>query len=1138
VDPLVGTTVAHYDVEARLGGGGMGIVYAARDTKLGRRVALKFLPPQWSHDESAKQRFIREAQAASATDHPNICTIHDIGSAADGQLFIVMAHYDGETLKTRLERGRLPVDEAVDIAAQVAEGLAKAHGQGVVHRDIKPGNLMLTEHGVKILDFGLAKFADARWKLTLEGSTIGTVAYMSPEQARGEDADARSDVWAVGVVLYEMLTGGVPFKGGSPEAISHAIKNDTPAPIRATVPEVSDALEQLVFRALLKDPAVRLPSARDLARALRLIQGRTLPIDLRTEPLPPVNPTHAAASSRPVGRRSRKAIGVAAAAAAILVGMPLWVFSPVDRVPIAIAPVVNQTGYAELDDYRMALTSEVVGQLADARTIRPLSYDRLLQIVRQFSRAGSDVSSRDAMQALTDHSGARVIVVPTLLNEDGGWKARVEFRNPATAAADASFETQVVVSSLAKDAAYRVTSELAAGIQDYFISTAPRRAYVADALRRLWSPPSAVAPRFRALDAAAAFARGLDAYDQQEYAAALQAFTAAAEQDPRSPLVLAWRSRVARLMRRDQEAEEAAENAARAITTQTRAFDRLTVEAIVAEARGDAATAEARYDTLIADSRNDPSIMVQRASFLERQGRAPEAIATYHAALGVDARLIRPHVDLCRLYNPRELANARQHGELALQGYRTLGDRGGEAQSLFCLVDILRLGSVEERAQARRHAERALGILEGLAYSYNVSRAHNYVALAAYAQGDLAGAADAWERSLAVAQETGNAVLQPLVLMNLGSVHHRLGQQRRQLEYLERSATLFERQGQQQRAAELEASIGALLIEYGGKPEEGLRRLQNALTVSEKLGNTTFELFGAQVRAGYDRFAGRLETAERELNRALALAKERDRPEYVRSITLQLGHARFDASDYIAARDLLATMLADDSAPIPTSARILLVQSYTRLGDFDAARRELEQAERELQTGADPQFRPLLDAASGELALAMGQDAVARAAFARAAAYWTDDFPEAASVEARANLGLLDALDGRASEGRAHVQASLEQARRMGRLSVEARCRLQLARIDIGSRNYRQALETLAAIPPDDESRRLGAELRAQVLYWRSRALAALGDPAAAADAEQARRLVTDLAARVPNDARARYLGRPDIRVVAGGVVS
>src|SRR5262249_40883225 len=196
----------------------MGVVYSARDTKLGRLVALKFLPPQWSHDEAAKQRVSREAQAASATNHRNICVIHDIDQTEDGQLFIVMAYYEGQTLKQKLESGPQPVAEALDIAAEVAEGLAKAHGQGVVHRDIKPANLMVTEDGVKILDFGLAKFADAL-QLTLPGSTVGTIAYMSPEQARGEEADPRSDIWALGIVMFEMLTGETPFKGAYPEAI-------------------------------------------------------------------------------------------------------------------------------------------------------------------------------------------------------------------------------------------------------------------------------------------------------------------------------------------------------------------------------------------------------------------------------------------------------------------------------------------------------------------------------------------------------------------------------------------------------------------------------------------------------------------------------------------------------------------------------------------------------------------------------------------------------------------------------------------------------------------------------------------------------------------------------------------------------
>jgi len=263
----------------------MGVVYEARDTKLGRTVALKFLPPQWSHDEGAKQRFLREAQAASATNHRNICVIHDIEQTDDGQLFIVMARYEGETLKRALERGPLPVADALESAAEVAEGLAKAHAQGVVHRDIKPGNLIVTEDGVKILDFGLAKFADSL-QLTQPGSTLGTVAYMSPEQARGEEADERSDVWALGVVLYEMLTGDCPFKGAYPEAIFYAIKNEEPPPLAAKGRDIPDAVEAIVRRALTKNPAERYQSARDLAREIRFLQGRSLPMDLRTEPVP------------------------------------------------------------------------------------------------------------------------------------------------------------------------------------------------------------------------------------------------------------------------------------------------------------------------------------------------------------------------------------------------------------------------------------------------------------------------------------------------------------------------------------------------------------------------------------------------------------------------------------------------------------------------------------------------------------------------------------------------------------------------------------------------------------------------------------------------------------------------------------
>jgi len=189
----------------------MGVVYRAEDLRLHRHVALKFLPRDLTDDREARQRFEREAQAASALDHPAICTIHDIDETDDGQIFIAMALYEGETLKSRITRGPLDVDEALDIAARVAAGLARAHEQGIVHRDIKPANLMLTSNGeVKILDFGLAKLV-GRTELTQAGSSPGTASYMAPEQVTGDTIDERTDVWALGVVLYEMIAGRNPF---------------------------------------------------------------------------------------------------------------------------------------------------------------------------------------------------------------------------------------------------------------------------------------------------------------------------------------------------------------------------------------------------------------------------------------------------------------------------------------------------------------------------------------------------------------------------------------------------------------------------------------------------------------------------------------------------------------------------------------------------------------------------------------------------------------------------------------------------------------------------------------------------------------------------------------------------------------
>src|SRR5690349_12343317 len=220
---LSGRRVSHFRIGAPLGNGGMGIVYEAEDTRLGRSVALKFLTPEMVRNPTAKTRFLTEARAASALDHPNLCTILEVSESEDGLLFLAMPRYEGESLDRLIARGPLPLDQALDIAVQAARGLAKAHQNGIVHRDVKPENLFITHDGVvKILDFGIAKLLGEAGPTRL-GFSLGTPSYMSPEQTRGAEVDARADVWSLGVVLYEMLAGRRPFVGGTGDAVVHAV---------------------------------------------------------------------------------------------------------------------------------------------------------------------------------------------------------------------------------------------------------------------------------------------------------------------------------------------------------------------------------------------------------------------------------------------------------------------------------------------------------------------------------------------------------------------------------------------------------------------------------------------------------------------------------------------------------------------------------------------------------------------------------------------------------------------------------------------------------------------------------------------------------------------------------------------------
>jgi len=349
------TFAGRYEIIEELGRGGMGIVYKAHDTKLKRSVALKFLPSELTHISEVKERFMREAQAAAALDHPNICTVYEFDEAEE-KTFISMAYIEGQSLKKKVESGPLELDEAIRIAIQVAEGLQEAHKKGVVHRDIKGANIMVTERDqAKIMDFGLARMTGGTL-LTKEGMTMGTIAYMSPEQARGEEVDHRTDIWSFGVVLYEMFTGQLPFKGDHDQAVVYSILNKKSKPITDLKANIPMSIEQVVAKALEKNPDERYQQVEELLDDLKSISAGIVPEEIKVR------------LRKAKLLRRKRAILYAGIAGFLIVmtviALRLFTGRAEAIDSIAVLPLENLTGDAEQQYFVDGVTDELIGELA------------------------------------------------------------------------------------------------------------------------------------------------------------------------------------------------------------------------------------------------------------------------------------------------------------------------------------------------------------------------------------------------------------------------------------------------------------------------------------------------------------------------------------------------------------------------------------------------------------------------------------------------------------------------------------------------------------------------------------------------------------------------------------------------------